>query len=277
MIGGQVSDSLKFETLTPKSWLKRTRVHTPSYLIIHATRGNNTPAVQYQATKNWMTTSVNQQANFSWGSSCDWIIGNEPGEICKVGRDDQHSSWGAGFGGIGTWGADQHGISIEVAQSASLEEYDVDAIENLLNLCVYLCRQYDIPPVRILHLVQLGVPPRGFVGHEDTANGRKTGKSDPGPKFPWTAFLNTLKKRLDPPPVVADNRYTVRPGDVLGRIATTFNVGVADLVRWNAIVHPDLIEVGDRLWIVEPPLQFSRTQEIAREVRALMDELEKLT
>jgi len=41
--------------------------------------------------------------------------------------------------------------------------------------------------------------PRGFIGHEDTANGRSSGKSDPGARFPWEALFRRIKEILDPP------------------------------------------------------------------------------
>jgi len=188
------------ETIEPKSWLRAPRKETPTIIIIHATRGSNKPSLQYLATKNWVrSTSNNPEGDFSWGSSCDFIIGNEPGEICQVGSLVDRANWSAGFGNsyVTTWGADTKSISIEVAQSADLEDYDPDAIENLLVLCTELVLFYNIQVRRITYLSQTGAPPGGFVGHEDTANGRKTRKSDPGDKFPWSDFMRELNSRVE--------------------------------------------------------------------------------
>ncbi len=41
--------------------------------------------------------------------------------------------------------------------------------------------------------------PEGFIGHEDTANGVKLGKTDPGAAFPWTTFLDMVRDAAEPP------------------------------------------------------------------------------
>lgn len=55
-----------------------------------------------------------------------------------------------------------------------------------------------------------------------------------------------------PPPVVtppqpSQTTYTVKSGDSLSAIAKKFNVSVADLVTWNGLTDPDVIEVGQVL------------------------------
>jgi len=188
------------EYVEPKSWLRASRNEEPTIIIIHATRGHTTPNLQYLATKNWVrSTQNNPEGDFSWGSSCDFIIGNEPGEICQVGRLSDRANWSAGYGNsyTNTWGADTKAISIEVAQSAAIEHFDKDAIENLTILCVELVLFYNIPVRHITYLSQTGNPPGGFVGHDETANGVKLGKSDPGDKFPWDSFIREVNRRVE--------------------------------------------------------------------------------
>lgn len=191
---------MKYDVLIPKPWLVRPRKYVPRLITIHATRGKSAPNLQYSATRNWLQSVSNEQENFSWGSSCNFIVGNDPGEITLVSSFEVYSSWGCGFGETGTWSVDEHGFSIEIPQSVGLEAFDVDAINNALDVCEYLCRTYNITPVRIPFLSQTGEIPSGLVGHEDTANGKKLGKTDPGDKFPWDSFITTLAKRLSPTP-----------------------------------------------------------------------------
>ena len=46
--------------------------------------------------------------------------------------------------------------------------------------------------------------------------------------------------------------YSVKPGDTLGRIAVESGQNVRDLVRWNNLENPNLIEVGQVLRVVPP-------------------------
>lgn len=238
------------EYIEPQPWLKRPRNEEPTHIIIHATRGATTPNLQYLATKNWARSVYNQQQNHAWGASFDFIVGNEPGEICQVGPLTKHASWSAGFGDSGTWGADTKSIAIEVAQSDKLENFDPDAIENLIRLCVELVLFYNIPVRRISYLSQVGYSPGGFVGHEDTANGRKTGKSDPGSKFPWDSFIREVNRRVEarrnptpapaPPavkPIGANDGHNAR-NDFIDLVLIIFNSepawSKAELDKWLA-------------------------------------------
>ena len=46
--------------------------------------------------------------------------------------------------------------------------------------------------------------------------------------------------------------YTVRRGDTLSRIATVFQVSVAELLRWNSISGPSSIRPGQKLTVRIP-------------------------
>ncbi len=53
----------------------------------------------------------------------------------------------------------------------------------------------SIPPVRLPSWSQKRTEdiPRGYVGHEDLANGVRLGKSDPGPQWDWDHFLSRVR------------------------------------------------------------------------------------
>ena len=71
----------------------------------------------------------------------------------------------------------------------TLDPFTPEQIDSLAQLTAELAERYQFPVERIPFLSQTGTPPRGICTHEDSANGRKTGKTDPGPMFPWAQFL----------------------------------------------------------------------------------------
>lgn len=177
---------------------RRARTDPPSYIIIHSTRG---PASgnQFWGTINWFQSKQSEQG--TWGPAADMVIGKDGTIALFTDEDDRdfretRANWSAGYGTSThtTFGADEYGVSIELAQSASLEDFTPETLETLAHVLAALHKMYKIPLERIGHLTQLRTTmQRGVVGHEDTENGRKTGKSDPGSKFPWDAVLLRAK------------------------------------------------------------------------------------
>ena len=45
--------------------------------------------------------------------------------------------------------------------------------------------------------------------------------------------------------------YTVKKGDTLTAIAATYGTTVDQLVKWNRIANPDLIQIGQRLVVAK--------------------------
>lgn len=241
---------------------RRPREHKPRFILIHTTQGNASIEVQYTATINWFAAGGTNSST-SWGSSADMVIGHLGQEAWFTDQQDRdyrqtRSNWSAGFGAGGTYGADEYGIAIEVAQTAKGERPPQAALNALVQRCIALCREYDIEPVRILHLKQLTSEPvpSGLVGHEDTENGRKTGKWDPNKQtFPWDWLIEQIRAglSLNPPPQEEpmSNAYIVQTGDTLGAIAKRFNTTVAELVRINGIANPNVIPAGMLLLLEE--------------------------
>jgi lipoprotein NlpD len=56
----------------------------------------------------------------------------------------------------------------------------------------------------------------------------------------------------DPAAVAKPGHYIVRPGDTLIRIALEVGQNWRDIVRWNGIDNPNVIEVGQQLRVVPP-------------------------
>jgi len=159
----------------------RKREADPSYCLAHATRGI-AGGNQWLGTINWFASNSNGEWN--WGYT-------------------ERANWSAGYGGssIATFGADEHGISIEFAQSAALEDYTQAQIETAAKIAVFLNKEWGIPFKQLAYLNQRRDLPisKGWVGHEHTANGVKTVKSDPGSKFPYSRIFKRAEELSKPP------------------------------------------------------------------------------
>ncbi|MCR4339180.1 MAG: N-acetylmuramoyl-L-alanine amidase [Gemmatimonadaceae bacterium] len=200
----------------------------------HATRGKTTMGRQVMATENWFASHLNllnpDGSYRGWGGSADFVVGPDiiraGGDVVIVAFGDvirSWSRWSAGYGGADTLPAAQYGIAIEVAQPAGkrngvyvddagpdvvFEEFTPETIE----ACAWLVRHVnealvreglsEIPSVWVGDWDQLPDQPvpRGHIGHDTMAAGRKYGKSDPGSLFPLSTIFELLRK--PPPPTV---------------------------------------------------------------------------
>ena len=178
-------------------WLRRPRTKPPRVIIIHGTRGPTTLEAQYDATINWFTNSGNGRADQGWGSQADAVVGTRPDEITFFGDyRTSRSNWSAGFGGSSatTWGADEWALSLELAHRALGDPFHDQVIANALIVCRHWMEEFAIPATHTTwSQLRSEDVPRGLIGHDETANGRRLGKSDPGPSFPWHDFLARLR------------------------------------------------------------------------------------
>lgn len=58
------------------------------------------------------------------------------------------------------------------------------------------------------------------------------------------------------------NTYTIKVGDTLGKIAKSYKVKVADLVKWNQIKNPNLIFPETQIFIQDPSIISNSKKEI---------------
>jgi N-acetyl-anhydromuramyl-L-alanine amidase AmpD len=101
-------------------------------------------------------------------------------------------------------GANQNGIGIEHAgfseQTAAewADAYSVAMLERSAKLSAEICKRYDIPPVRLTVAELSEKGKKGFCGHIDCTNAFSNGKGhwDPGPAFPWDAYLARVRHYL---------------------------------------------------------------------------------
>jgi len=182
------------QLITVPDYCRRPRVLPISLICIHATRGDAPMDVQYQATVDWFTRAPNLGG---FGPTADIVIGAQGERAEVVGWRETHSAFAAGYGGKGSilqYAVDEVAIAIEVAQPAWQEPYTDAAIAELVEFLRPIVAEFQIPLVHVGYWDQdrYADVPRGFLGHEDTANGNRLGKSDPGPLFPWDELFNRL-------------------------------------------------------------------------------------
>ncbi|KKK48681.1 hypothetical protein LCGC14_3142690 [marine sediment metagenome] len=152
----------------------------PRACMIHSTRSgqpNRTSLaghrLETRSTINWFKSPESQ-------ASSNLII--SPVEIVRMVSDDDYA-----------WHAVEHSDymwSIELTQALPTDPY--------------LDGHYELAARAGRHYVSLGVPPiylphysngmEGFTGHEDSEQGVRDGKSDPGSEFDWDRFIAMIQQ-----------------------------------------------------------------------------------
>jgi N-acetyl-anhydromuramyl-L-alanine amidase AmpD len=103
-------------------------------------------------------------------------------------------------------GANKNGIHIEHAGYAAQtpiqwgDAYSQAVLERSAQLAADICKRHAIPIVR-LSVADLQAGKRGLCGHIDITNAFNHGKghTDPGPNFPWDAYIAMVLVASSPP------------------------------------------------------------------------------
>ena len=218
---------------------------------IHTTRGNVPENVQVHATENHF---AHQQDRGGWGSSADFVIGPDHrinNEIAIVSFGDwgrTFSSWSAGYGAdwTTTYGAAEVGVAIEVAQRRATDVIDPRSIDALVWLCRHI-NEYlevrDLQPIPVRQLTSWDQSLRdpiagGYIGHEDLANGKRLGKTDPGPMFPWDDFIRRMGEPDVSPELAV--RPLGAPWGLVKEVVTAAAVNIKPLRVDGAYHHYDV-------------------------------------
>lgn len=166
-------------------------------LMIHATRsGKSGNPSEFQGTINWFRNPANPDR-----SSCHVLIDRD-GTRARIVNDDCRSHH-----------AGQHNAThfgIELCQGVESDGFTQEQLDSLVEVCLQYAHDFDIDRV---HATHAGMS--GFIGHEESAQGRAAGKSDPGRLFPWAYFESRLSiprdTTLDVIPSRAGQRVVVYP------------------------------------------------------------------
>lgn len=193
----------------PKTRARRTNGAADIHQIqIHATRGNTDVTRQVQATVNWFSNPSNV-AGRSWGASADFVVGREsrfpdnPVVAVQFGNwMETWSHYSAGYGSTvsGTLPAAAYGVAIEVAQRRENEPFDPEVVEMVAELCKHINETLEknghnpVPLIRVFDWDQASAAPvpRGYIGHDEMANGKRLGKTDPGSMWDWDKFFDLI-------------------------------------------------------------------------------------
>jgi len=122
-------------------------------------------------------------------------------------------------------------------------------------------RVIEVPPLRALRLVALAAAALALFGCANTPNRAPvedrmaTPRAAVAASSPAASPTTAAAEPAKPP--VNDNAsragyYTVKPGDTLIRIGLDTGQNWKDLVRWNNLDNPNVIEVGQTLRVVAP-------------------------
>src|SRR5690606_16686439 len=152
-------------------------------VIIHATRSGVQPRwpLELEATLNHFANPYPDSPNSR--ASSHWVIG-PAGEKVRV-VSDNLQAWHAG--------EDNLAFGIEVCQSRVDDPFSEAQIEALIEVCAGYCTDFGVPAVHAA-----GSGQDGFLGHEESSHGKRVGKTDPGPQFPWVTFIDRLRAKLHP-------------------------------------------------------------------------------
>ena len=203
----------------------------PKIVVVHATRStiaSKTDAEELMSTLNWF---VNPD-----GASSHWVLSEL--ERARVVRDDL-IAWHSAYLNGRSWG-------IELTQPTIDRPFTNGHYDNL----ALVGKRY----------VSLGVAPvwldywdgdleaSGFVAHQNTKQGRESGKTDPGPEFDHVRFINELE---DDMPTVEEIVAALEPvieAKVKEAVDKAFVANGGKIRQWAA-EGADLVrkDIGKRL------------------------------
>lgn len=75
----------------------------------------------------------------------------------------------------------------------------------------------------------------------------------------WAEEFYTILSNSNPGTGTEDGTYVVQSGDTLTAIAAKYGVTISDLIAWNNISDPNLIKVGQVLYVREPATNWKAT------------------
>ena len=153
---------------------------TPRAVMIHATRSGQPNRRSLAGHKRETTSTINWFLSPASGASSNLII--SPVEIVRMVSDEDYA-----------WHAVEHSAwmwSIETTQALPDDPY-LDGHYELLARAGRYYVSRGVPPVYLPHFSN-GM--EGFTGHEDSEQGVRVGKSDPGQEFDWDRFIAMIQQ-----------------------------------------------------------------------------------
>ena len=162
-------------------------------VFIHSTRsgvaGRTDLELELLSTVNWFQ-NPNAQASTHLVASPNQLVRtvHETNVAYHVGEDNADS------------------LGIELTQPEVYTPYPDALLQRAAEAVASWCDTYGIPKV---HLTSYVPGQKGIIGHEDGRHGRRVGKSDPGPVFPWDRFIAMVNGEQGDDDMSAENNAFV--------------------------------------------------------------------
>ncbi len=142
-------------------------------VVIHSTRGGTPDAeTDFRATINWFLNPASEV-------SAHAVVG--PSRVCRMVPDDE-VAWHSGEN-------NHTHLGIEIAQPRVDLPYADSQYRAAAAVVRGWCDRYGIPMEHVGSQAE-----RGLIGHQETEQGRRVGKSDPGGTFNWDYFLRLVRQ-----------------------------------------------------------------------------------
>lgn len=191
---GRETVTIYTDTVWPQvrahSWKYRPRTRDITGILWHCTRGGQwyDGDTELGAYMNWCKSPNNRNPGApSMGIEPYAGIasaGIGPGRIIECVPDGYLPAWSS-------WPSDETKISVEVAQSNPGQPIEAATIASCVEYARAMAARYGFPLERVMPVNDWTWV--GMAGHEDTVQGRASGKTDPGPEF-WVPFLAALNQ-----------------------------------------------------------------------------------
>lgn len=152
----------------------------PQVIKIHSTRGGQPNRRSLDGHDLEMSSTTNWFQNLNSRASANLIV--SPREIVRCVSDDsfpwdakEHSAWGP---------------AIELTQSLSTDPY----YDAQYRQAAYICREYNqMFGIPMVYIPDFSNGMKGITGHDNTVQGRRDGKTDPGDEFDWDKFMRLCR------------------------------------------------------------------------------------
>lgn len=155
------------------------RIQTKA-VVHHSTRsgipGNPN---ELQGTINWCANTANQ-------AGYNYLIARD-GRIIQL-VDPRYAAWHAGW-------LNAHTLGVAFVSPTEADGITPEQLEAAIQLDVYLCREWGIPPVWFDNAMTSTVP-TGITQHKAVLQGYAQGKTDVGGNFDGPTFVNEVRRYL---------------------------------------------------------------------------------
>ncbi len=189
-------------------------------IVLHSTRGPTRASAgealaatlerEYSAAVRYMLNPANEV-------SPHFCVG--PTKVARMVPDD-----------LIAWHAKEHNqthLGIEIAQPAYCPEFVEFQYDATAEICAHWCWTYGLAALHVTDSDR-----NGIIGHEETDQGRRDGKSDPGAGWDWDHFIPKVVARLRELDR-AEGSYRLAGDGVRAFLRAHPDLGVPSKVYWD--------------------------------------------